>query len=140
MFRGMFAGRYGIDRYSVFLAVFALIFLPYPYIWIVGVIIIGYAIFRAFSRNFDKRRRELYKFDEINRASAMQLMKLFHWFKKLFHNIKNRFQKLKIRLSQRKQYLFLKCTQCKKTLRLPRHKGKLQATCPLCGTSFMKKT
>jgi len=140
MFGKMFAGRNGIDRYSVFIAVFALLFLSYPYIWVVGVILICYAVFRAFSRNIDKRRKELYKFDEINRAFAMQLMKLFYWFRKLFYNIKNNIQKSKTRFSQRKQYLFIKCPQCKKTLRLPRHKGKLEATCPLCGAGFIKKT
>lgn len=129
----MFAGRYGIDRFSVFLFIFALIFLPYPYIWVIGVMIVGYAAFRAFSRNIDSRRKELFKFDEINRAYAM-------WLMKIFCGIKNRYQKFKTRLNQRKQFLFLKCPQCRKTLRLPRHKGRLEVTCPLCGTSFYKKT
>jgi len=140
MFNKIFAGRNGIDRYSIFLALFALIFLPYPYIWIISSIIFTYSVFRAFSKNIDNRKRELYKFDEINRAFAMKIMKLFYWFRNMFRKYLSNFQKTKTRISQRKQFLFIKCPKCKKTLRLPRHKGKLQATCPVCSTEFIKKT
>jgi len=140
MFNKIFAGRNGIDRYSIFSALFALVFLPYPYIWIVGIILFAYSIFRAFSKNIDKRRMELYKFDEINRAFASKIMKLFYLLRNMFRKYRNNFQKTKTRISQKKQFLFIKCPQCKKTLRLPRHKGKLQATCPVCSTEFIKKT
>lgn len=136
----MFAGRNGIDRYTISLAIFALIFFPYPYIWVISVMLIGYAVFRAFSRNLDNRRKELYKFDEISRLIVMQIKKSFLYFRDVFGEFKNKLQKIKTRISQKKQYLFLKCPKCKKTLRLPRHKGKLQATCPVCGTEFIKKT
>lgn len=44
------------------------------------------------------------------------------------------------RIQQRKYYLFLKCPKCNKTLRLPKNKGKLQVTCPVCKFEFLKKT
>jgi len=140
LFARLFAGRNGLDRYTLFLALISVLFFPYPYIWILGAVLLGYALFRAFSKNIEKRRQELYRFEEINRKVATflakQIYKIICWFRKLGAGMKN----YKIRLSQRKQYVFLKCPQCKKRLRLPRKKGRLQATCPLCKAEFIKKT
>lgn len=140
VFPKLFAGRYGLDRYTLFLALISLLFFPYPYIWILGVALLGYALFRAFSKNIEKRRQELYRYEEINRKVAWFLARQFYriaqWFRKLGTKLRN----YKARLSQRKQYVFLKCPQCKKRLRLPRKKGRLQATCPLCKAEFIKKT
>lgn len=136
----LFAGRNGLDRYTLFLALISILFFPYPYIWIIGAALLGYAVFRAFSKNIQKRRQELYRFEEINRKIAgflaRQIYRIILWFRKIGVKLKN----YKTRLSQRKQYVFLKCPQCKKQLRLPRKKGRLQATCPLCKVEFIKKT
>ena len=35
---------------------------------------------------------------------------------------------------------FVKCKGCKKTLRLPRHKGKINVTCPHCHAQFVVNT
>lgn len=140
LFAKLFAGRNGLDRYTLFLALISVLFFPYPYIGIIGAVLLGYAVFRAFSKNIEKRRQELYRFEEINRKVAGFLAKFIYriisWFRKLGTRLKS----YKTRLSQRKQYVFLKCPQCKKRLRLPRKKGRLQATCPLCKVEFIKKT
>ncbi len=140
MFAKLFAGRNGFDRYTLFLVVTSLIFFPYPYIWVLGAALLGYAAFRSFSKNIDQRHRELYRFDEINRKIAGFILKLFYRVVQMFRKAGGQLKNYKMRLSQRKQYVFLKCPQCKKRLRLPRKKGRLQATCPLCKTEFMKKT
>ncbi len=140
MFAKLFAGRNGLDRYTLFLALTSVLFFPYPYIWILGAALLGYAGFRAFSKNIQKRRQELYRFEEINRKIAGFLAKLVYRVVSLFRKLGGRLKNYKTRLSQRKQYVFLKCPQCRKQLRLPRKKGRLQATCPLCKVEFMKKT
>lgn len=140
MFAKLFAGRNGLDRYTLFLALTSVLFFPYPYIQVLGAALLGYAIFRAFSKNIEKRRQELYRFEEINRKVAgffaKQIYRIINMFRKTGGKLKN----YKTRLSQKKQYVFLKCPQCKKLLRLPRKKGRLQATCPLCKVEFIKKT
>jgi phage FluMu protein Com len=140
VFGRLFLGRNGIDRYSLFLIVVSLMFFSYPYVWIIGAGILGYAIFRAFSRNIEKRRMELYRFDEMIRSISRFILGIFHKVRKAFINFRNGFYKYKNRLAQRKEYLFIKCPQCKKLLRLPRKKGRLLATCPVCKTEFIKKT
>jgi len=138
MFGNLFSGRNGIDRYSLFIALVSLLAFPYPYIRIAGFILLGYAIFRAFSRNLDKRRMELNKFEDISRSAARYIMKFVLVLKKNFMLSGNTFTRSKARLQQRKQYIFIKCPECKKTLRLPRNR--LQATCPVCKAEFIKKT
>lgn len=140
MFKNIFAGRNGIDRYSLFLLIVSLLFFRYAYLWILGVAILGYAVFRTFSKDVETRRKELSRFDEINRKIAGHFIKAFYWVKNLFLRIGRSFTNYRTRLSQRKQYVFVKCPGCKKQLRLPRKKGRLQATCPVCKAEFIKKT
>ena len=140
LFANLFAGRNGLDRYTLFLAMTSILFFPYPYIWVFGIALLGYALFRAFSKNVVKRQQELSRFEAIIRKIAGFLARIVYrvsnWFRKIGAKMKNQ----KARLAQRKQYVFLKCPQCKKLLRLPRKKGRLQATCPLCKAEFIKKT
>jgi len=54
--------------------------------------------------------------------------------------IKNKITFYKNIIEQRKYYVFFKCPKCKKTLRLPKNKGKLKVTCPICKYELFKKT
>ena len=46
----------------------------------------------------------------------------------------------KLRFQERKTSLFVRCPQCKNLLRLPRGKGRLEATCPVCRNTFEQRT
>ncbi len=140
MFGNLFTGRNGIDRYSLFLILISLPVFLYPYVWVLGLAVFGYSVFRIFSKNLDKRRKELYRFDELNRTLARKLFQLFQSMKGLFLKLRKFIVRYGTRMQQRKEYVFIKCPQCKKTLRLPRKKGKLKATCPVCQAEFFKKT
>ena len=75
-------------------------------------------LFRMFSRNLPKRRKE----------NA--------WFlTKIVNPVKNR----KAR-SQDKDHKYFTCPQCRTICRVPRGKGKIIITCPKCGTSIHGKT
>lgn len=122
------AGRYGPDQLNIALIIAAVVvgliaditrFLPLTF---ASYVLIIYAFVRLLSRNFEKRRRENDKF-------------LRYWWpirQKLFTKLDQ--------LKNRKAYRFFKCPSCKKTLRVPRGKGKIQITCPKCGERFIKKT
>ena len=140
MWRKFLAGRYGMDNLTLALVFLSVVLLNVNYVWIAGVGLLGYSIFRVTSRNIDKRRRELQSFDKatagirklltpVSEAIARGLISLY----KAAVNYRTRFQ-------QRKSFVFVKCTKCKNTLRLPRNKGKLVATCPVCKSEFTMKT
>jgi hypothetical protein len=133
MFRNIFKGKYGIDNLTIVLVLGAAIFFNIKYLWIIGFILLGYAVFRSFSTNTSKRYAELQKFNKILFVIIKRAKGALQW-------TKNEYNFNKLRIQQRKQYAFLKCPKCKKVLRLPKHKGKLKANCPVCKYEFFRKT
>ena len=121
-------GRYGPDQLNIALLSVAIIIglvgsiLKLSILAIIGDIILFYTLFRLFSKNIPARRRENDRFIK------------FWWPVKT--KIKNKIAQFKAR----KNYRFFKCPECKKTLRVPKGKGKIQITCPKCGERFIKKT
>lgn len=128
-FRKLFVGRYGMDNLSLTLLFLSAVFIGRQYLWIIGTAALGFAIFRIFSRDINKRLAEL------------------SWFNRQVSNIRQyispvirKIQGFIARIRQRKYNVFVKCPSCKKTLRLPKNKGKLSVTCPVCKHSFLHKT
>ena len=126
--RNFMIGRYGPDQLNVAIIVVALIFnVVYgitrltPFLFVSYVILI-WGIFRMFSRNIERRRRENDRF-------------LRYWWP-----VRQRVRGCFSRLKERKNYRFFRCPGCHNTLRLPKDKGRIQITCPKCGERFIKKT
>lgn len=124
-------GRYGVDQFSRFLTFAALallvlkIFIKGTFgsvLWYAAIVLIVYAYFRMFSKNFNKRRAENAKYLKISGP--------------IINELKNKRE----RFSQRKDFVFFKCPSCKAMLRVPRGKGKIRVTCRKCGTAFERKT
>lgn len=123
-------GRNGTDSLCKALLVVYLIlvvanlFLPRPYsFWmsLAELLLGGYIIFRTLSRNLYKRQREN------------------QWYLKQQNRVKAFFALRKSKRRDRKTHAFRKCKRCKKTLRLPRVKGRHTVRCPLCGERFEVK-
>jgi len=121
------AGRYGVDELSrflnfvtLFVLVAGIFLLPQASSFALVVIIINY--FRIFSRNTYARSNE-------NAAYMRKRNQLTGWFS----SKKNRF-------TQRKTHRFYKCAACKKTIRIPRGKGKIEITCPVCQNKFIRRS
>ena len=96
--------------------VFTLLMLEIPQI-VVSVlqfIVLFYWIFRVFSRNVMKRRRECDRFFGF------------------FRNKRNR-------VRDRKTHVYRKCPRCRAMLRLPKKKGKHTVCCPACRERFPVK-
>ena len=140
MFREFFNGRYGIDRLTLTLFLLAAILINTDYMWIIGVGILGYGVFRMLSKNIDKRYRELQSFDKIVSKVRQFLRPVTTLIVKGFDFLYQKYVFYKTRLQQQKYFVFTKCPKCKNTLRLPRNKGKLSVTCPVCKSEFLKKT
>jgi len=121
-------GRYGPDHLGFALVILSFIIsvlyaiIGVTVIAFISYIIFGIAIFRMLSRNIYRRRAENDKF-------------IRYWWP-----IRTRIKRAVTNIKQRKTHRFFVCPGCKKTLRVPRGKGKLQVSCPKCGEKFFKKT
>lgn len=124
------AGRYGRDQLNTFLLIVAFILLIvnmftririFSYLVLILLVLI---YFRMFSRNYAKRAAENQKFLDIKAG-------LFGGFS----GIKRKKQQM-----QDKDHAYFKCPRCKKMLRVPRGRGRIQIHCPQCGTDFIENT
>ena len=119
-FMRFMSGRYGTDKLNMVLLTAGLIFslvglfvrLPLLNLccMLLSYGLLGYSLFRTFSRNTYKRYQENRKF----------LM--------LLDRVKDR------------QHRYFDCPRCRQVVRVPRGKGKIAITCPKCGEKFIKKS
>lgn len=127
-------GRYGVDELgkqmlisSLFISLLGMILNLFklkiaPFICsILSFIIIGSIIFRALSKNINRRVMENHKY----------LAKT--------EKLRNRIKFEKTRFADRKNYRYIKCPNCKNYSRVPRGKGKIKITCRVCKKQFDKK-
>ena len=124
-------GRNGNDQLNLFLMGLALALLLIAAIfndslgriaYVLVFALLGYAYFRMFSRNIQKRQEENGKYIRARyRFSAAMRLRRERWV-------------------QRKDYKFFTCPSCKTTLRVPLGHGKLKIVCRKCGNSFTGKS
>ncbi|MBQ6387866.1 MAG: hypothetical protein IJH96_04510 [Ruminococcus sp.] len=124
-------GRYGMDTLNGFLLILSMIIwtfnifvfnrLAHYIIMVVQMLLIGWVVFRALSRNITMRSAE-------NRA-----------FRKAYDPAKKWVQLTYQRIRERKNYRYLKCPVCKAQLRVRNVKGKHNVRCPRCKSEFEKK-
>ena len=127
-------GRYGADQLWRALMIFYLLSIvitnivyrfskiAYYSLFVLSLAIIIFAVFRVFSKNIEARRKENQE-----------------WLK-ITGGIRQKFIFAKERNKQKKTHKFVKCKQCKKVLRLPKNKGKLNVSCPHCKNQFVVNT
>lgn len=121
------AGRYGVDQLSVaFFALGCLLTLIGSIIGVsalayISYIPLGLCVYRALSKDVTKRRAENYKFVTV-------MNPVFTWSKKRMNMLADSSHK------------YVKCPYCKAQLRLPKGKGKISVTCPVCKKEFIRKT
>lgn len=124
-------GRYGNDKFNNFLyIVFLVLWFINIFVWnrpaslvidLLMLAVIAYALFRALSRNINKRSLE-------NRT-----------FTKIFESVKNRVTLTQKKFRDRKEFRYIKCPVCKAQLRVKNKKGNHVVRCPRCGSEFDKK-
>lgn len=124
-------GRYGNDKFNYFLYIlFWALWLINIFVWnitasividLLMLVVIVYALYRAFSKNINKRCIE-------NRA-----------FMSAFNRVKNWFTLTKRKFKERKDYKYIKCPSCGAQLRVKNKKGKHIVKCPRCANEFSKR-
>ena len=126
--RQFMIGRYGTDGFNQFLSIASLVLLLIAIVsrvslftWL-GVALLIYCYYRTFSRNISKRTEENYKFYTLK------------------DRVDSKFRGLKEQWANRKVYHYYRCPQCRQKLRVPRGRGRIQISCPRCGTQFIKKS
>ena len=129
-----FYGRYGVDTLGYALAILSVVlsftssFLRFfsntaaLAVWALSYIVLGYEIFRILSRNYTARRKENEKFLALWKPVKK-------WFKLQYN-----------RVHDRKTHKYFSCPTCKNNLRVPKGRGEITITCPVCKTRFDRKT
>jgi hypothetical protein len=113
-------GRYGTDKLNTWILVGGVIlcivglFMPIAMVRLALILsaygLMGWSLFRTFSRNTYKRYRE-------NRRFLL-----------LLDRFKDR------------EHRYFDCPKCRQSVRVPRKKGKIAITCPKCKEKFVRKT
>lgn len=89
--------------------------LPFPLFRMICWLGVIYSIFRFCSKDVYRRREENQKF--------LQEVEF-----------------LKLRISMRKTHKIYRCKGCGRKIRVPKGKGKIEISCPLCGNKFIRRT
>lgn len=132
--RNFFSGRYGNDHLNIALLLFAMIlmfvfrFTPVWYLSYVAYVPLIFMVYRGFSRNYEKRRRE-------NEVFLSGIRKLKFWAKDKHSKVNTAKAH-----AHDKEHKYYKCPACGAQLRVPSGKGKICITCPRCRKEFIKKT
>ena len=126
--RQFMIGRYGTDGLNQFLSIASLVLLLIAIVSRVslftylGAALLIFCYYRTFSRNISKRTEENYRYYAVK------------------DRIRSKFSSLRDQWNNRKLYHYYRCPQCHQKLRVPRGRGRIQISCPRCGTQFIKKS
>lgn len=122
-------GRYGqndsLNRFLTYLTFLLLIlnlFIHTLWLAVAVIVLISLTYWRLFSR-------KIYRQVRLNRA-----------FERVWLPIMRPFRRLRYQVSQHWHYRFFHCAQCQQRIRVPRHHGRVQVTCPKCHHSFITRT
>ena len=126
------AGRCGIDQLNRFLSVVSLVLMILAVVfngtafsrivWLIAFFLLVIIYARMLSRNLYRRSAENNRYMKMNMG------------------FRGKFEMIKVRWTQRKDYKFFTCPACHTTLRVPKHKGKINIVCKKCGNSFTGRT
>lgn len=129
-----FYGRYGTDALAYALIILSVVASvtssligvvsdTVSYIlWVLSYVILVFAVFRMLSRNYSARRRENDKFLALWKPTKK-------WFKLQYNRVRDF-----------KTHKYFSCPKCKNNLRVPKGKGAITITCPVCKTKFDERT
>jgi len=129
-FRVFMQGRYGVDEFSRFLTITALVLMlasGFGVLWFlypIGAVLVIYALFRTLSKNTRKRLEERTKYLLIS------------------GKVKKRFALWKCMWRDRKTHRYYTCPACREKVRITKP-GKwktITITCAHCGRKFDVKT
>lgn len=125
-FKDFMNNRYGGDLLNAILSYLALgiglvnLFKRNEIMSFVSLSLVCIVIFRAFSKNKQKR--------------ALEQVKFFNLISPIYSRL------LKFKNQDRKNFIYFKCKNCKADLRIPKGKGNIRVICPNCKYEEMKRS
>ncbi len=125
--------HYGFDLLSVCCVALAAILAWVPFGFILSLILIGWALFRALSSNVQARSAEALWFTNHTRG-------LRSWALTAFFRLRLWWRRMLERVHYWQTYKVFRCKKCGQKLRVPRGKGKLRVTCKNCKEQFSIKS
>lgn len=130
-FQRFMMGRNGVDQLSLLLlAAGGVLLLGSSFVgsatastllFLIAYAMLFYGLFRSYSRNIAARRREN---AHLTRYTD-KIARTFNMYRQMWR--------------ERGTYKYLKCPSCKKRMKVPRGRGKINIHCVGCGESFVKK-
>lgn len=117
----MMRGRYGTDDFGrVTLVVSCILYIisaisGWMILYYLGFVGLIYTMYRCFSRDIQGRSLENQRFLKICNLE-------------------------RLKFDQRKEYKIFRCKSCGRNIRVPRKKGKIEVTCPVCGSKSRHRT
>lgn len=135
-------GRYGVDFLSLLLILLSSILNIFYITRFFALIILIFAIYRAFSKKIYKRKEEYNVFFTYTNKFLKKFGKSLPYNLPVYdlNNLSIYSETLKKRVIEFKNYKVTRCPNCNQKLRLPRKKGKIIVTCKKCGNKFDFKT
>lgn len=139
---GFLKGTYGVDILTLVLLFLSSLLNFSRFTRIIGYAVLLIAIFRVFSKDIYRRRRELNSFVTfINKPLSKLGFTIPSNIPPLdLNNLTYLFKILENKINEKKNYKITKCPSCGQKLRLPRKKGKIVVTCKRCSNKFDFKT
>ena len=132
-------GRHGGDQLSMALLVLYCVLLLLsdilrsPILYLLSLAVIIFCFYRMLSRNWQRRWKE-------NEWFLKWWSPTIGWFRSLFRRVRADGNRLHLRFRDRKTSRYYRCPKCGNTLRVPKGKGKIAITCPVCRCEFIRKT
>ena len=120
-------GRNGLDRLNLALLIIYVVisaiasFSPSIFIRLIPFVFLGLAAFRFFSRNLAARHRENDIFISFWSPLTIKIKK---WYARISDTT----------------HKYYKCPKCRRKLRVPKFRGKIEIVCPECGSKFVRNT
>lgn len=123
----LMAGRYGTDQLNttlifLYVALYLISILTrWTVLYWVALVVVFVTLFRAFSRQVERRRAENIRFLQLVRP------------------LQRRLKNFSTRLRDR-DHRYFRCPNCKQQMRVPRGKGRITVHCRSCGATFEEKS
>lgn len=118
------SGRYGNDQLGIAMLglcmamIIVNCFARSAILYALIMAVMLWSLYRSMSKKIYNRRREN------------------EWFLGIVGRVRSFFNLQKRRFADRKTHVYRTCPNCKKTLRLPKRKGKHTVCCPCCHSDF----
>ena len=133
-------GRRGWDQFNFFLLIASFVIeimgriFGQRYIYLFGVALFFYSVYRALSRNIAAREAENQKYLQI--TNRIKNWRYFRQQKKQGTYTYTQSEQNRNGAYGSTVYAYYYCPSCKQQVRIPAGKGRVTVTCPRCGEKF----